>query len=194
MRYKTIVADPPWPYKSEGPGSSKVHRPHSYKDSNPGSVKRYGSMPIGDLWELNVGELAAKRCHLYLWTTTTFMVEAHRIAAGWGFTVRSILTWVKQRPDGLPSMKCGYYYRGASEFCLFCVRGKPMRLAGPACGTWFGTKRLPHSVKPNQFYKMVEEQSPGPYLEMFARRKRLGWSRWGNELDNDVELINPNVS
>jgi N6-adenosine-specific RNA methylase IME4 len=35
---------------------------------------------------------------------------------------------------------------------------------------------------------MVEEVSPGDYLELFARRKRPGWHSWGNEIESDIQL------
>ena len=41
-----------------------------------------------------------------------------------------------------------------------------------------------HSVKPDFFYDLIEEQSPGPYLELFARRPRAGWDQWGNQIDS----------
>ena len=44
------------------------------------------------------------------------------------------------------------------------------------------------SAKPEAFQDIVESVSPGPYLELFARRKRLGWSVWGNEVDSDVAI------
>lgn len=152
------------------------------------SRDRYGAMDIDDLCDLPIGKYTADNCHLYLWTTNSFLVEAHKIARSWKFVPKTMITWVKVKEDGkTPSMKTGYYYRGATEHCLFCVRGK-LHLVGPAHPTAFLTKRLPHSVKPKYFYRMVEAQSPGPYLELFSRRRRKGWHHWGNEFDNDVEL------
>ena len=91
-----------------------------------------------------------------------------------------MLTWVKMKDDGQPSMKTGYYFRGATEHCLFCVRGRCdcKALAMPTVLY----RRLPHSVKPGRFMDMVEEHfRPAPRLEIFARsggpllRKRDGW-------------------
>jgi N6-adenosine-specific RNA methylase IME4 len=45
-----------------------------------------------------------------------------------------------------------------------------------------------HSAKPEAFYDLVESVSPGPYLELFARRQRLGWDTWGNEALEHVDL------
>lgn len=182
--FPTIVADPPWSYDdAKRPGSSKLHRPNSAgtEFANIGSAVRYGSMSMDELKALRVKDVAATDAHLYLWTTNAFICEAHDLARSWGFAPKTVITWTKVKPDGTPSMKMGRYYRGATEHIVFAVRGKqPLR--GQAAPTAILSPRLPHSVKPEGFYQMVEEQSPGPYLEMFARRMRLGWSAWGDQV------------
>jgi len=55
-------------------------------------------------------------------------------------------------------------------------------------GRWFTWPRGSHSAKPEAFLDLVEQVSPGPYLELFARRQRLGWDTWGNECRCDVEM------
>lgn len=52
----------------------------------------------------------------------------------------------------------------------------------------YGRGRGPHSAKPEAFLDIVEQVSPGPYLELFARRQRLGWDTWGKEALNHVEM------
>ncbi len=188
MLFKTIVADPPWPYDNvDGPRAAPEHRPNSWDTACTGSAPRYGSMSMAALKDLAVRPHCEPTAHLYLWTTNSFMVEAHDLARAWGFTPKTIITWGKIKPDGSPSMKAGYYYRGATEHVLFGVRGT-MRLSGPAAPTLCLSSRLPHSVKPDWFYAMVETQSPPPYLELFARRGRLGWKSWGNEVASDPAI------
>jgi N6-adenosine-specific RNA methylase IME4 len=182
MSYRTIVADPPWPYGDAGGGSSTLSR----------TVKKDGSLASGvqtDYQAMTIEELCGLKppaetdAHLYLWTTNAFIVEAHEIAAAWGFQQKTILTWTKthQADRSRVSMKTGYYYRGATEHCLFCVRGSLRLNEGVTEPTGFLWPRLPHSVKPDAFYDLVEQASPGPYLEMFARRARFGWDYWGDE-------------
>lgn len=192
MTYATIVADPPWPYdcdgKSNGLGATKEHRPNSWDrdTAGPGSAARYGSMSIEALCALCPP--AEKNAHLYLWTTNAFMVEAHTIARSWGFKPKTILTWVKMKPDGTPSMKTGYWFRSATEHVLFAVRGS-LRLADKACvPTAFLGPRLAHSVKPDQFYSMVEKVSHGPRLDMFARKRRSGWDAFGDQVEGSIIL------
>jgi N6-adenosine-specific RNA methylase IME4 len=188
--YTTIVADPPWPYRAPGKfGNTLEHRPNRDKTinaGNAGSRCRYGAMEISDLCAMPVP--SADDAHLYLWFTNAFAVEAHAIAKAWGFRPATLLTWVKTRhADGQPSMKMGYYFRGATEHVLFGVRGSLRLRAQRALPTAYFWPRLPHSVKPEPFYALVEEASPGPYLELFARKVRPGWDAWGNEVSG-IEL------
>lgn len=183
-RYATIVADPPWPYRAPGQfGCTLEHRPNRDKTLNrlgSGSRSRYGAMEIPALCAMPVP--AEDNAHLYLWFTNSFAEEAHIICKAWGFRPATILTWVKTRQaDGQPSMKMGYYFRGATEHALFAVRGSLRLRSERALPTAYLWPRLPHSVKPEPFYALVEEASPPPYLELFARRNRLGWDAWGNE-------------
>jgi N6-adenosine-specific RNA methylase IME4 len=152
-------------------------------------MTKYSLMTVGEICSLPVGELAADSSHLYLWTTNAFMVEAHEVASAWGYKQKTILTWCKVKPDGTPSRKMGYYYRGATEHCLFCVRGK-LRLNTRMRPTAFLWPRIgEHSRKPDQFFDMVEQETPGPRLELFARRPRLGWTVWGNAVN---AVLQPN--
>ena len=184
MRYATVVADPPWQYSDRGgPSSSKEHRPNSSGTlgGTCSSHNRYGSMSMRELEQIPVPEWADQNSHLYLWTTNAFISEAHSLAKAWDFEPKTVLTWGKVKPDGSASMKMGHYYRGATEHVIFCVRGR-LKLIGDATRpTLFLSPRLGHSVKPDWFYSLVEEQSPGPRLEMFARRSREGWDGWGDQ-------------
>jgi N6-adenosine-specific RNA methylase IME4 len=191
-KFGTILADPAWPYRSPraivgngGRGNLQGHAKHVIQVD---ASAHYPLMTLEEIKALPVEKVAADAAHLYLWTTNSFMVEAHEVARAWGFEPKTILTWVKvkvDRPE--PSMKTGYWYRSATEHIVFGVRGG-QRLLGPAVPTAFLLPRLPHSEKPEFFYKLIEEQSPGPYLELFARRRWPGWDAWGNEIESTVQL------
>jgi N6-adenosine-specific RNA methylase IME4 len=190
--FATIVADPPWAYSTPGQiGKTLEHRPNRDKGLSKhgaGSVARYGAMTLDELSAMDVERVAAPNAHLYLWVTNTFMESAFPLARAWGFRPVTIITWTKvRRSDGQPSMKMGWYYRGATEHILFGVRGS-LDLAGPPHATAFFSPRTPHSVKPEYSYRMIEEQSPGPYLELFARRTRPGWAFWGDEVQPNVSM------
>lgn len=173
-RYRTIVADPPWPYREAGSG---IFARTPRRDGTPSRKVQdtgYALMSIADLCALDVAP--DDDAHLYLWTTNAFMVQAHEVARAWGFAPKTICTWVKMQRSGEPSMKTGYYFRGATEHFLFCVRGS-LRLqtseALPTAYLW--PRDTAHSAKPDAFYDLVEKASPGPYAELFARRARFGW-------------------
>jgi N6-adenosine-specific RNA methylase IME4 len=120
------------------------------------------------------------------------MNEAYDVAQAWGFKPKTILTWTKIHRDdpGRVSMKVGYYFRGATEHCLFGVRGS-LRTRANNLPTGYLWPRLPHSVKPDAFYDLVETASPGPYLELFARRARMGdWHYWGDQSLGTAEVPN----
>src|SRR5690606_33789700 len=142
-----------------------------------------------DIKALPVKNHTNLNAHLYLWTTNSFMVEAHEIAYAWGFIPKTILTWVKIKKEdkNSPSMKTGYWYRSATEHIVFAVKGK-LKLKGQAKPTAYLLPRLPHSVKPDFFYELIEDASPPDYLEMFARKTRNNWKSWGNEIVNNFEF------
>lgn len=189
-RYRTIVADPPWAYDG---GDALPFAPGLKVDGEQQRAHRvahtYERMTTPELLALRPP--AAENAHLYLWTTNAFMVEAHQVAEAWGFKPKTILTWTKVHQDDSSrvSMKTGYYFRGATEHCLFAVRGSLKLQTAEGLPTGYLWPRLPHSVKPDAFYDLVEKASPSPYLELFARRARLGdWHYWGDQSFSTAEL------
>ena len=63
-----------------------------------------------------------------------------------------------------------------------------MRTLAPARSTvnMIETRKREHSRKPDEQYDLIESCSPGPYLEMFARYGRPGWTAWGNEAAEEI--------
>ena len=141
-------------------------------------------MSVGEIAGLPVAELADKNAHLYIWTINAYVEETYEIARAWGFKPSTLLTWAKA-PHGIG---LGGTFIQTTEHVLFCRRGT-LSASTRIDSTWWQWKRGRHSAKPEQFQDMVERVSPGPYLEMFARRPRFGWHVWGNEVDSDVELV-----
>jgi N6-adenosine-specific RNA methylase IME4 len=189
--YRTIVADPPWPYRTSIDGTAAL--PHTVKRSGALAIgvdqMGYGVLSLAALAALPVAEMAGRDAHLYLWTTNAFMVEAHGLARAWGFTPKTILTWGKVHRDdrSRPSMKTGYWFRGATEHIVFAVRGS-LRITGALPTLYLWPRLGQHSAKPEAFYDLVEQASPDPRVELFARRHRLGWDVWGDESANTADL------
>ena len=188
MKFKTIVADPPWKYKGRGPASAKEHRPNSY-GAAPSSEERYGAMTMDELKQLPINNITEDKAHLYLWVTNAFIERGWKLCKDWGFEPKTVVTWGKLRKaDGQPSMKTGYYFRGATEHFIFATKGN-LRLKDKAVEpTLFLSERLPHSVKPEWFYELVDRCSFADKLEMFARRERNGWDCFGNQVENSINL------
>jgi N6-adenosine-specific RNA methylase IME4 len=191
MKFNAIMADPPWQYGSPkaivgngGRGNKNITNIVQV-DVN----QHYQTMSVKDIKALPISNLSYDNSFLFLWMTNAFCSEAHDIAKCWGFEPKTIITWGKIQKDNPTkvSMKTGYWFRGTTEHLLFCVKGHPKRPKNfDAIPTLFLHQRLPHSVKPDLFYELVEKVSPGPYLELFARRKRDRWHCWGNEIENDL--------
>jgi N6-adenosine-specific RNA methylase IME4 len=166
-KFHTITADPPWDV-GRGPeyASSGASRPLEYQTM---SIDQIAAMPVVDRAEDNA--------HLYIWTINAYIKETYDIASAWGFEPSTMLYWLKQ-PHGIG---LGGAYCQCVEPILFARRG---RLAAKRRSdrNWWGWPRGRHSAKPEEFQTIVESVSPGPYLELFARRPRAGWTCWGNEV------------
>ena len=164
--FATVLVDPPWPLQS--------------------GEKHYRTMSLARIMALPVGALAARDAHLWLWTTNALLPKAYEVAEAWGFTVRSPLTWVKFRL-GLGGR---YQLRNATEQLLFCTRGRAP-LGSRSQPTWFNAPVTEHSRKPAEQFAIIERVSPGPYLELFARRRpesNQPWAVWGDQVDSDIRI------
>ena len=175
--YRTIVADPPWRYTRNatpriGGGAAAEHH--------------YQTLSSDEIRDLFDPTLADAEAHLYLWVTNPVLLDMRRdirgqsspldIVRAWGFEPAALLTWRKLGPLGL-----GFYYRGDTEHVIFATKGGLGIPPSIRESNHFAAKKGRHSVKPDRFYEMVERVSPGPYLELFARRRRYGWDVWGDE-------------
>ncbi len=177
--FQTILADPPWRFANR---TGKVAPEHRRLD-------RYGTMDLESIKALPVGDVTAKNAHLYLWVPNALLLEGIEVLQAWGFRYVSNVIWAKRRKDGGPDGRgVGFYFRNVTEPILFGVKGS-MRTLPPARSTvnMLETRKREHSRKPDEQYDLIESCSPGPYLEMFARYARPGWSAWGNESDDAVE-------
>ena len=164
--YKTIVADPPWRFASAA--------------TKADARKKYSVMPLDEICQLPVGSLADEDAHLWVWCVNGLMEEAYRVVRAWGFSPITLVTWAKPGPG------VGHYLRNNTEHIILAQRGKPMVPENKPMSTWFNWARTPHSVKPAGAGDLIEQVSPGPYLELFARAPRLGWDAWGNGFEEEV--------
>lgn len=176
VKYRTIVADPPWPYDEGWPAWSTR--------GGPRKPLPYQSMPIEEIATLPVRDWAEPEAYLFLWTTNRYLEAAFGVARAWSFTPRQVLTWCKPPAGEGP----GGMFATTTEFVIVAQRIGPKSHARGRrtngvriTSSWFEWPRGEHSRKPDAFMEMVEQVSPGPYLELFARRRRYGWDVWGDE-------------
>lgn len=136
---------------------------------------------------------ASGDAHLFLWVVDRFLMDGTGIAVAkaWGFEPKRLLVW-KKTGFGL-----GSFPRPQHEHCLIATRGRlPWQVRNEgSVQTWKvvyerrgASAGRKHSAKPDDFFALVERASPGPYLEMFARKTRPGWSAWGDEVENAVAI------
>jgi N6-adenosine-specific RNA methylase IME4 len=179
-RFATILADPPWRFVNRTGKMAPEHK----------RLSRYGTMSVDDIGALPVKTILAPTAHLYLWVPNALLPEGLQVMKAWGFNYKSNIVWHKLRKDGGSDGRgVGFYFRNVTELILFGVRGKNGRTLQPGRTqvNYVGTRKREHSRKPDEQYDLIEACSPGPFLEMFARGTRPGWSMWGNQADESYE-------
>ncbi|VEI13632.1 MT-A70 family methyltransferase [Trueperella bialowiezensis] len=176
--FSTILADPPWRFANR---TGKVAPEHRRLD-------RYSTMDLDAIKSLPVSDVAAKNAHLYLWVPNALLPDGLEVMKSWGFRYVSNIIWAKRRKDGGPDGRgVGFYFRNVTEMILFGVKGKMRTLQpGRSQVNMIETRKREHSRKPDEQYNLIESCSPGPFLELFARNPRDGWTVWGDESDGEV--------
>ena len=175
-RARAILADPPWQFTNRTGKIAPEHR----------RLRRYGTMTLREIMELPVAQVAAPAAHLYLWVPNALIADGLEVMRRWGFTYKSNLVWYKVRKDGGPDRRgVGFYFRNVTELVLFGTRGKNNRTLRPGRTqpNIMISRKREHSRKPDELHGIVEACSPGPYLELFARKPQPGWMTWGNEVE-----------
>lgn len=170
--YRAIVADPPWQYASKRSGGSM----------KSGAAQKYPTMPLEDICNLPVPEIADKDCVLFLWVTTPLKDQAFQVWRSWGFDYKTTLYWHKVQQNGT-----GYWYRGDMEECWIGMRGK-VKPFGSQLSNVFQEKPRSHSRKPERFWERIESHITRPCIELFSRQQRKGWDAFGNQVARQKTL------
>lgn len=186
--YKTIYADPPWVFETYSQGGK-----------GRSAENHYNCMTLDQIRQLPVGDIAARDCALFLWTTDPLLPSALKIIKAWGFLYKTVgFYWVKTYkgsktvPDTLSEdqspVGMGFWTRANPEMCLLATRGRPQRLSANV-RKLVVEQRRGHSRKPDAIYDRIEQLVVGPRIELFARRRVTGWDAWGDETDKFSEDI-----
>jgi N6-adenosine-specific RNA methylase IME4 len=173
--YATILIDPPWRFANRTGKMAPEHK----------RLRRYPTMSMAEIAALPLGRLAAARSHLYMWCPNALLLDGLQIMQAWGFQYKTNLVWYKVRKDGGPDGRgVGFYFRNVTELLLFGVKGRLRTLKpGRTQVNVVITRKQEHSRKPDEVYELIEQCSPGPFLELFARFRRPGWEQWGDEIE-----------
>ena len=184
-RFAAIYADPPWAFDTYG----------SQANSTTDVNRHYETMALEDIKAMPVSELAAPDCVLFLWVTWPTLERAIDVINAWGFTYKTCaFAWMKANgkqidlfhEDVKADMTTGYWTRSNSEVCLLATVGKPHRVNADVRQGIIEPRRQ-HSRKPSCVYDRIERLVAGPYLELFARTARPGWTSWGNQVGKFAE-------
>jgi N6-adenosine-specific RNA methylase IME4 len=186
--FAAIVADPPWHFRA------RTALQMSNWTSRRDAEKHYAVMGCDDIAALPVRDLAARDAHLFLWTTGPCLRQSFDVMEAWGFRYSAVaFTWVKLKRSHNPMQLCvlptaesdlhvglGLTTRKNAEFVLLGRRGNAKRVAKNVRELILAPVRE-HSRKPDEMFARVRQYCAGPYLELFSREQRPGWTCWGNE-------------
>lgn len=187
--FKAIYADPPWRFATWNKATAVKRRGGRTHGTNVCASVHYDTMPTDELELLPVSDLAADDCCLFIWISWPMLPDALRLIDAWGFQYKTCaFDWVKAharqiemfRDDSDALMGMGYWTRANSEPCLLATRGKPKRRDAGVRQAIIEPRRE-HSRKPDCVYERIERLVEGPYLELFSRTTRPGWTVWGNQ-------------
>ena len=184
--FGAILADPPWSFLTY---SGKRSTPHRTENDH------YQTMTMDAMKAMPIGDLAAKDCALFMWVVGSHLDAAIDLGRAWGFSLKTdAFYWLKTRMHGAgqldmftgdvpePRISMGYWTRKQAEPCWLFTRGKPKRLAKDVRQVIVEPRRE-HSRKPDVTHERISRLVGGPYLELFAREPRPGWTVWGNQTD-----------
>lgn len=169
--FNVIYADPPWKYTSGD----------QHTDTTQETVigTHYESMTIAELCALQIEDVAATNCVLFLWVTSPLLQECFDVIIAWGFQYKTSMIWDKIKHN------VGHYVSVRHELLLICTRGSFLPKDKTLHDSVVSIERTKHSEKPVEFRKIIEKMygkaSAKTHLELFARKKIQGWTAYGNE-------------
>lgn len=175
-KFGTLLVDPPWQFTNRTGKMAPEHK----------RLNRYKTLTLEDIKSIPVSSVMNEQSHAYLWVPNALLKEGLEVLEAWGFAYKTNIVWHKVRKDGGPDGRgVGFYFRNTTELVLFGVRGN-LRTLDPARRqvNIIRTQKREHSRKPEELYDIIQQCSPGPYLEMFARGPREGWTQWGDQAEN----------
>jgi N6-adenosine-specific RNA methylase IME4 len=172
-KYGALLVDPPWRFRT-----------WSETNQAKAASNHYSLMTLDDIKAMPIADLAASDCALFMWAVNPMIPQALEVIDAWGFRFKTVaFTWAKRTTtDKTWHMGLGYWNRQNTEQCFLAVRGKPKRLS-KSVRQLIVAPRREHSRKPDEIHDRIQSLVAGPYLELFGRQQREGWTVWGNQSD-----------
>ncbi|WP_395019814.1 MT-A70 family methyltransferase [Dongia sp.] len=184
-KYQVIYADPPWEYRQSGSATS----------SRGMAKQHYPTMTTEAICRLPVAQLKTDDAVCFMWATFPNIAEALKVLQAWGFEYKTAaFVWVKTNPrSGSPFWGMGAYTRANAEVCLLGISPNTKaktQVQSKAVHQIIHSPIERHSKKPDEVRRRIEQLlGDVPRLELFAREKAKGWDAWGNEVQNDLQLV-----
>lgn len=175
--YSIIYADPAWDY------DNRIQ--HNGKETTGSAIYHYPTMKLDEMKALNIKSICEKDCLLFMWSSSPHLPQAIELMQSWGFEYKTIaFVWDKQRVNP------GYYTMSQVEICLVGKKGKiPSPRGARNIKQFLSQMRGRHSEKPSEIRDRIVQMFPTQRkVELFARQEVPGWSRWGNEVESNIEL------
>lgn len=175
--WRTWCIDYPWKYSTSQPSTSNAQRHY------PGMT-----LEEGLAWAETVRPHVRRQAVSFWWVTAPFLYYAtepslgpdpYRIIRACGFEPVTGGVWDKVKHN------FGHYFSVRHEHLIIATRGDGMTpdRPTPMIDSVFTVQASDeHSEKPIEVIKAIERMYDGPYIEVFARAKRRGWTTWGNQV------------
>lgn len=179
MNYQVAVIDPPWSFQTWSPAGD-------------GRAPPYRTQHGDWIASLPITRLLADDAVVLLWVTDPMIPLALRCLDAWGLKYKTVgFYWTKEKPSGKEHIGTGYYTRANPEQCWIATRGRGLHRESAAVRRWLHAPVGDHSVKPDEFYRRVEQLfGDVRRVDVFARRPRAGWDVIGEEIDgNDISDV-----
>ena len=187
--YRAILMDVPWQF---------LTRSDKGKDRSP--EQHYEVMTLDAIKALPIRDLVhPDGAVLHFWVIDTHVQMALDVVEGYGFQYKTVgFYWAKTNKDGSFFTGMGFWTRANPEHAyeayfadgedhtversFLATVGSPKR-TGKDVPRLIVAPRREHSRKPDEIYERIERLTDGPYLDLFSRQYRPGWTNWGLEAD-----------
>lgn len=143
----------------------------------------YKTMTNSEIENFPISQYENKDCSLFIWTIQSYIEFTFNLAKKWGYKIHCLMTW-----DKIEGINSNGFTRN-SEFVLFCYKGKfNLNLKNKFIPTSFRERRTTHSTKPRIFYDMLLRVTKEPRIDIFSRKKHIGFDSYGDEAEEPLTL------